>query len=130
MKQTLLYSLKLWVTTIILSIFWLSLINPYAYKSNSLCSLLEQFFWATLAAVVAFSPLLFFTILIVAVAKKKRLKKIFLGCILTSLTMVNTLIVGLIIYQTGTVPFDAHSILFVSIFPLIMGVSIWFYKDY
>ena len=130
MKQTLLYSLKIWLTTIILSVLLLSIVNPY--KVDCFYCDPKEYLWASLGALMSFLPLLLLIILIVKIDGKKNFKfgygKLPLEFTIVILTIIYTLIIESLFFLTGQISFDLHTILFMFAFPIMMGVSIWFYK--
>ena len=132
MKQAFLYSFKIWITTIILSPLFLFAINPYTYKSDCFYCQVEDYFWAILGGSLAFSPLLVFILIVVSIIRKKyslaRYNKLLLGSVLVILTAFNSTILGLIISNFDKGQIDLPKVLFVLIFPFIMGTSVWFYK--
>ena len=130
MKQALIYSLKIWLTTIVLSVSILSILIPY--KIDCVYCNLKEYLWAILGAVMVFFPLLILIALTISIIIKKDFKakhsKLFLGSILVILTIIYAAIVDFGIYLIDHVSFGLQSILFASAFPLMMGMSMWLYK--
>lgn len=78
---------------------------------------------------MVFFPLLIIIILTISIIKKRNLKakfsKLFLGSILVILTMLYTTTVNLVMRFVEHMLFNLESILFVSAFPIMMGLSIF-----